>query len=318
MHMAQTSTSRNRQRARTDASTSERYLLGPQHLQELLDQVASLGVTGSAFGREALAQRWRQAATVYEQLATREAGAADAAGVLPLPKAMAPHIARLVELPGVRRTFDTVPVAFGMVELDRLVISQYSMTQAVVDRIVENHPLPLSPRRLAELCLPLYPPAANFRLAGQSGREFTFVADAHDMRFLDAQVLDPVDVRQADVMGHPQAVIALSVGFSANLLNGVRYNGRVAINNGHHRALALRQMGFTHVPCLIQPCASVDDLGQAATSEICDNIDLYFHAPRPPLLRDFDNPKLTLSVKAPRLQRVVTLKVDVQRRLMAL
>ena len=316
--MAQTPTPPTRPRAQAPTDTAERYLLGPQHLQELLDQVASLGVTGGGFGREALAQRWHQAATVYEQLATREAGAADAAGVLPLPRAMARHIARLVELPGVRRTFDTVPVAFGMVELDKLVISQYSMTQAVVDRIIENHPLPLSPQRLAGLCLPLKPPAANFRLAGQSGREFTFVADAHDMRFLDAQVLDPVDVRQADVMGHPQAVIALSVGFSANLLNGVRYNGRIAINNGHHRALALRQMGFTHVPCLIQPCTSVDDLGQAATREICDNVDLYFHAPRPPLLRDFDNPKLTLSVKAPRLQRVVTLKVDVQRRLMAL
>jgi hypothetical protein len=316
--MAQIPTTPIRSRALAPTDTAERYLLGPQHLQELLDQVASLGVTDGAFSREALAQRWRQAATVYERLATREAGAADAAGVLPLPKAVARHIARLVELPGVRRTFDTVPVAFGMVELDKLVISQYSMTQAVVDRIIENHPLPLSPQRLVGLCLPLKPPAANFRLAGQSGREFTFVADAHDMRFLDAQVLDPVDVRQADVMGHPQAVIALSVGFSANLLNGVRYNGRIAINNGHHRALALRQMGFTHVPCLIQPCTSVDDLGQAATREICDNIDLYFHAPRPPLLRDFDNPKLTLSVKAPRLQRVVTLKVDVQRRLMAL
>jgi hypothetical protein len=316
--MAQPPTTPVRQRVTASAHTTERYLLGPQHLQELLDQVASLGVAGGAFGREALAQRWRQAAAVYERLATREAGAADAAGVLPLPKAMARHIAQLVELPGVRHTFDTVPVAFGMVELDKLVISQYSMTQAVVDRIIESHPLPLSPRRLAELCLPLKAPAANFRLASQSGREFTFVADAHDMRFLDAQVLDPVDVRQADVMGHPQAVVALSVGFSANLLNGVRYNGRVAINNGHHRALALRRMGFTHVPCLIQPCASMDDLGQAATREICDNVELYFHSPRPPLLRDFDNPKLTLSVKAPRLRRVVTLKVDVQRRLMAL
>jgi hypothetical protein len=316
--MAQTPTARTRRRTPTATDTAERYLLGPQHLQEVLDQVASLGTHEGALGREALSQRWRQAAKVYERLATREAGAADAAGVLPLPRAMARHIARLVDLPGVRRTFDTVPVAFGMVELDKLVISQYSMTQAVVDRIIQDHPLPLSPQRLAELCLPLKPPVANFRLASQSGREFTFVADAHDMRFLDAQVLDPVNVRQANVMGHPQAVIALSVGFSANLLNGVRYNGRVAINNGHHRALALRQLGFTHVPCLIQPCASLDDLGQAATREIGDNVELYFHAPRPPLLRDFDNPKLTLSVKAPRMRRVVTLKVDVQRRLMAL
>ena len=298
--------------------TEERFLLGPQQLQALLDQVASLGITGPRTTRSALSDRWRAAAQAYERLAKSEAGAADLPGVLPLPKAMGRHLAQLIELPGVRRTFDTVPVAFGLVELDKLVISQYSMTQAVVDHIVAAHPLPLSPRRLAELCLPLKAPPASFRLAGQSEREFTFVADAHDMRFLDAQVLNPADVRLGEVMGHPQAVVALSVGFSANLLNAVRYNGRIALNNGHHRALALRQMGFTHVPCLVQPCISVDDLAQAATSEICDNVELYFHAPRPPLLRDFDNPRLTLTVQAPRLRRVVTVKIEVQRRLLAL
>lgn len=310
-------TPQDRARAHT-TDTTERCLLGPQHLQDLLDLVEALGFGRARIGREALSQRWRQAAAVYDRLAVSEAGAADGAEILPLPKAMAGHIDRLVQLPGVRHTFDTVPVAFGMVELDKLVISQYSMTQAVVDRIVGDHPLPLSPRRLAELCLPLKPPSARFRLADRSDRAFSFVADAHDMRFLDAQVLDPVDVRQEGVMGHPQAVVALSVGFSANLLNGVRYNGRVAINNGHHRALALRRMGFTHAPCLIQPCSSMDDLGQAATRELCDNVELYFHAPRPPLLRDFDNPKLTIELKAPRLQRVVTLKIEVERRLMAL
>lgn len=300
------------------SDTEERYLLGPRHLSDVLDQVASLGLTGPGTGRAEVSERWRSAAQVYARLAHSEAGSADQPDIRPLPRAMDRHLAQLIEAPGVRRTFDTVPVAFGMVELDSLVISQYSMTQAVVDRIAAAHPLPLSPKRLAELCLPLKAPPARFQLAGRHGREFTFVADAHDMRFLDAQVLKPVDVQQADVMGHAQAVVALSVGFSANLLNAVRHNGRIALNNGHHRALALRQMGFTHAPCLIQPCASMDDLGEAATSEICDNVELYFHSPRPPLLRDFDNPLLTLAVRAPRMRRVLTLKIDVERRLMAL
>lgn len=302
----------------TDGFTVERLLLGPQRLQETLDFVGALGHHCPTPSREQLTARWRKASNEYERLVRSEDGAADGAQVLPLPQAMNRHLARLIELPGVQRTFDTVPVSFGMVELDRLVISQYSMTQAVVERIVDAHPLPLRPARLAELCLPLKAPAARFHLAGTAGREFTFVSDAHDMRFLDARVLDAADVRQTDVKGHPQSVVALNVGFSTNLLNGVRYNGRVAINNGHHRALALRQMGFTHVPCLIQPCTSLDDLWQAATQELCDNVDLYFHSPRPPLLRDFDNPRLTLNLQAPRMRRVVTLKVEVQRRMMVI
>lgn len=297
--------------------TQERLLLGPLHLQDTLGLVASLEGLVEVPDRGLLANRWRKASLEYQRLAKSEAGAADNADIQPLPKGTQGHVAKLIKLPGVRRTFDTVPVAFGMVELDKLVISQYSMTQWVVDRIVDRHPAPVSALRLMELCLPLKAPEADFRLVEKSGRNFTFIADAHDMRFLDAQVLDPRDVQLAQTKGHPKAVVALSVGFSTNFINGVRYNNRVAINNGHHRVLALRQMGFTHAPCLIQPCQSEEDLGQAATGELCDNVELYFRSPRPPMLRDYDNPKLTLSVQAPRMLRVVTLKVEVQRHQMA-
>ncbi len=292
--------------------------MGPRQLDDWLETTETLRLSQPMPDRATLTDLWRAGQAQYNQLATTEAGAADRPMVKPLPKAMDRHIAALVEHEGVQRTFDTVPVAFGLVPLDALIVSQYSMTQAVVDHIVADNPAPIAPRRLAELCLPLKAPAASFRLAGRSGREFTFVSDAHDMRFLDAQVVEPVNVQQAPVMGHPQAVVALSVGFSANLLNAVRYNGRIALNNGHHRALALRTMGLTHVPCLIQPCASMEDMQQAASAEILNNADLYFSAPRPPLLRDFDNPLLAHRFAAPRMRRVLTLKLDVQRRLLAL
>jgi hypothetical protein len=292
--------------------------MGPRHLDEWLDEAEALSASAAVPGRSALADIWRNAQTEYARLANAEAGAADGAPIRPLPKTMAKHIEQLIALDGVRRTFDTVPVAFGLVPLDALIVSQYSMTQAVVDRITAAHPRPLGPRRLAELCLPLQAPAADFRLSGRSDKAFTFVADAHDMRFLDAQVIEPHQVQQAPVMGHPKAVVALSVGFSANLLNAVRFNGRVALNNGHHRALALRAMGLTHAPCLIQPCATMEDVQQAGSGEVVAHADLYFNAPRPPLLRDFDNPLLTHRFAAPRMRRVLTLKLEVQRQLMAI
>jgi hypothetical protein len=299
-------------------TTEERFLMGPRHLDEWLDEAGALAATSQVPDRAGLTELWRAGQAEYARLALSEAGIANAVAVRPLPKAMANHIAQLVELGGVTRTFDTVPVAFGLVPLDALIISQYSMTKAVVDRIAGAHPRPISPKRLAELCLPLKAPAASFHLAGRSDREFTFASDAHDMRFLDAQVIEPVSVQQAPVMGHPQAIVALSVGFSANLLNTVRYNGRIALNNGHHRALALRAMGLSHAPCLIQPCGSMEDVQQAGCSEIVNNADLYFGSDRPPLLRDFDNPLLTHSFAAPRMRRVLTIKVEVQRRLLAL
>ena len=84
--------------------------------------------------------------------------------------------------------------------LDSLIVSRYTMSQAVVDHIVAAHPPPITPQRLVEPCPPLTAPAADFLLAGRSAHSFTFVADAHDMRFLDAQLVEPVQVQQALVM----------------------------------------------------------------------------------------------------------------------
>lgn len=65
-------------------------------------------------------------------------------------------------------------------------------------------------------------------------------------------------------------MLALSVGFTTNVLNVVRYGARVVLNNGYHRALALQELGVTHVPCLIQVCAHWEDV-VAGSSEMYDN-----------------------------------------------
>ncbi len=298
--------------------TEEWCLMGPRHLDEMLRLVESFGVTGPGTDRHSVSSRWRQAYQEYERLAVSEAGAADRPQVKPLPKAMAAHVQRLIELPGVQRTFSTVPVAFGMVELEKLMVSQYSMTKAVVDHVRQAPATLRSAKRFAELCLPLAPIAANFKVAGRGKREFTFVADTHDMRFLGAKLLHPAQITDLDIRGQPQSVLALALGYSTNALNVVRFNDRLVLNNGHHRAFALRAMGVTHAPCLIQVCASSSDLQQVAMEEVVNEADLYFDAPRPPLLRDFANPALMQSYQAPRRWRQVTVKITVESQLLAL
>ena len=138
------------------------------------------------------------------------------------------------------------------------------------------------------------------------------------MRFLGATLVDPAAIKGLSVQGHARAVIALSVGFSSNVLNVIRLGNRVVLNNGHHRAYALRAMGLTHVPCVIQVCASHEELREAASSEICDNSDLYYEAPRPPLLRDFDRPDLTRAFTTARLQRQVSVQFKSESRQLAI
>jgi hypothetical protein len=298
-------------------ASEELCLMGPRQLSAHLRFIEESAPAGALPSPAELADFWRAAAAVYRRLEVSESGAADDPGIHALPRSIELHVAKLMEQPVFRHTFDTVPVAFGMVELDKLIVSQYSLTRSVVERLRARHASPPTPKQLAEICLPILPRDDDCRLAYRDEGEFVFVSGAHDMRFLGATLVDPADIKGLTVQGHCRAVVALSLGFSTNVLNVVRFGNRVVLNNGHHRAHALRAMGLTHVPCVIQVCASHEELHQAASSEICDNSDLYYESPRPPLLRDFDRPDLACALASTRLQRQVRVRFKFESRQLA-
>jgi hypothetical protein len=287
--------------------------MGPRHLDEQISLVCGHGPAGPDEGH--LAHLWRQAVAEYDRLSRAEAGAADNPGLKPLSRAAQVHADAVLDSPAVRQTFSTVRVHICLVELGRLVVSQYSVTQQNIDRLNSGWRGRPSPIQLARICLPNHGGDAPFKLAFADERRFEFVSDAHDMRFIGARVLMPHQIPQLAVRGHAQAVVALAVGFSVNVLNVVYFNRRMVLNNGHHRAYALWKAGVTHVPCLVQACETAEEMQQAGTHEVVDNADLYFESPRPPLLRDFDNPLLAHAFEVPRKQRRVSLTVEAHSRL---
>ncbi len=284
--------------------------MGPRHLTEHLQLLEDHAPEGHEPDLGEAAGFWRSAWAAYEGLQTTEAGAADGATVRALPRPMQAHVDQLVTLPVLRECYGTVPIAFGLVDLDRLVVSQYHLTRSIVDRLLASFVRRPAGKDLAALCLPLEGGTVPCRTVIRDEREFVFAAPAHDLRFLGASLIDPATVPGLSRHGHLGAVLALSVGFSSNLLNVVLYRGRYVLNNGHHRAHSLRAMGVRWAPCLIQPCASFEDLRQAATAEVIDNDELYFDTPRPPLLRDFDRPELARTVTSRPLQRIVRLRFE--------
>jgi hypothetical protein len=64
------------------------------------------------------------------------------------------------------------------------------------------------------------------------------------------------------------------------------------LNNGYHRACALRTLGITHAPCLIQTISRMDELDLTAKRKVVKDPDFYFNTARPPLLKDFFDPKI--------------------------
>ena len=296
--------------------TNEICLLAPGHLSALLRFRESLpGDPG--IDPEGLADAWRAAAKVYQRLEVDEAGAADHPDIGRMPAELDDHVGRLIDSAAVQHTFDTVPVSFGMVPLDKLIISQFSVADAIVSDLGRLDATALTPAALAELCLPLQTRAPDLRLVYQNPREWVFVSDAHDMRLLGTRIIDPRKVSGLDARGHVQSIAGLCVGFSVNLVNAILFRDRLVLNNGHHRVHALRQRGVTHVPCLMQVCGTKDEMYEASSDNIRSHADLYFDSPRPPLLRDFDNPALVRRLRSPARRRELRLKVTVESHLVA-
>ena len=100
--------------------------------------------------------------------------------------------------------------------------------------------------------------------------------------------------------------------FGSNFLNAIYAENRLILTNGSHRAYALRQLGVTHVPCIIQHVSLREKLEVVADSAVVDNPDYYLKKPRPSMLKDYFNPQLHKVIPVRRQLRQVTIKFEVE------
>jgi hypothetical protein len=112
--------------------------------------------------------------------------------------------------------------------------------------------------------------------------------------------------------GCPIGIVGLAVGFGANFLNAIATEGRLILDNGSHRAYALRRMGITHVPCLIQHVSSREELAVVASPVVRNEVDRFLADPRPPLLKDYLDPRLHMVMSVQRRLRQVTVRFEVE------
>ena len=75
---------------------------------------------------------------------------------------------------------------------------------------------------------------------------------------------------------------------------------------------ALRNMGITHVPCVIRHVSRREELSLTGAIDVQQRPDLYLVAPCPPLLKDYFDPQLRKLVAVPRKLRQVKVTVGVE------
>ncbi len=94
------------------------------------------------------------------------------------------------------------------------------------------------------------------------------------------------------------------VGFGSNFLNAIQAEGRLVLNNGSHRAYALRDLGIMHAPCIVQHVSRREEL-EVLNQQLHAEPDRYLKAARPPMLKDYFDPLLRAVLQVPRRKRQV-------------
>lgn len=293
-------------------ATQEIRLLGQPSLQDHLAFVHRHVVDGENCDAADLADQWRQANDHYRDLEEDEAGIADEIELLRPDSILDPLIAETKADPRYAFTFDTFPTEIGMVELDRLVVYQTHLTRSFADSLIERLKQPENPLALYRFCQPPANSAASVEMQEMGRRRYVFSSLSTDLRQHAAVLLRPEQVSGHRTFGPVSAYVGLPVGFGSNFFTAIAYGDRILLHNGYHRAYAMRARGITHAPCVIQKVTRRDELEVAAKRDVADDPAFYFAAARPPLLKDFFDPKLAKAFEVHPTKKMIEVTFEIK------
>ncbi len=295
------------------ATEIELWLIGQPPLHRYLDYVEENVVAGAALSRPDVVDVWRTANDHYATLEVSEGGFPDQSELRDCAPSLTPRVAAIKRDARYRRAFDTVPTRVAVVELDRLIVSQPHINLAHVARLKTQLRPDLSEEEVFEFCFPINqsPPPVHARRIGS--HRYLFWSPSSDFRFQEAALVEPEAGFSKNALGPIGGVLGISVGFGPNFLSAIQFERRLILDNGHHRAYALRELGFTHAPCIVETVSRGDELSVVASEEICDNPGFYFKAPRPPVLKDFFNPNVSQRLHIRKCFKIVEVSFEVRK-----
>ena len=295
-----------------DANSQLVWLLGQPHLEDYLSFVKERVIGGDRIEPRVLTDEWRAANDVYYELEQAEAGDADRIETKPIGKKLEALAAEVRANAHYRKTFDSLPTTIEMVELDRLLLWQSHVANRFANvrgRALGAKP---TPEELFRFCLPLDRDMPPVQIKQLGSDRYQFISPSTDLRAQEAMLLDPAQLSTIETYGPVAAAIGLVVGFSANFLSGIRSENRILLHNGYHRAYALRALGITHAPCVIQTVTRKDELALLADARVASDPGFYFKAARPPMLRDFFNPALRKHLLVRQIDTVVEVQFSMK------
>jgi hypothetical protein len=296
----------------TPAMDEWMFLTGRPPLQEFLGLVAAQYTDRQSLDLKALSDEWRLANNRVRELEAAEGGWADSPAITPIGRALKALRDEVLTDPLFQRSSLVVPVGLGVVELDRLIVHQTQINLSYVQTIKTSLGAKPNPEQVFRCCLPVGCPATPVRAMRVAQNSYVFVSPSNDFRFLDSAVLRPEQLKDFSTGSSIANVVGLILGFSVNHFTAIHVENRLILHNGNHRAFALRDLGVTHAPCAILEVTHPEELAVTAPEHVHQHPKLYLSVPRPPLLKDFFDPRLRKVLHAPRKLRQLKITFGVE------
>ncbi len=293
----------------TEAETRELiWLVGQPSLTDYLDFVRKKVVGGG--DPRALVDEWRSANDIYHELSLAEAGLCERIQCRALPRTLLPAEQAVRGHAWFRRSFSDLPVTFAMVELDKLIVSQTHVERGHHDAVAAAMGRDL--KRRFHFCIPLERELPPVRIQRLDDHRWLFSSSSTDLRERAPVLVRGEQLAGLGVDDPVAAMLGLPVGFGSNFMSAVRSGKRIVLQNGYHRAYALRRVGITHAPCIIEEVTRKDELRVGGDEDVNADAEFYFAAPRPPLLKDFFDPRFAKLLAVRRIDTVVQVEIKVR------
>lgn len=265
------------------------------------------------FDEAMLVEQWRDARAVVRGLLQEEADDANAVEALPLPDELLPLAEQALRQPSMHRMTSLTPRSWQMVEIDRLVVFQECINLRHIDQLAATLSATPDAQEIMDLVSRSGRHAHPDVRFTQSDGSYTFASASNDLRFLDVATLDPASITGYEPVGAASHALVIYLGFSDNLISATRVGRRIILTNGSHRLYLLRSLGFRHAPCLVTDASDSDLSDVLLPAAVKQDRPFYLGASRPPLFKDYLDPRLTSTVQVTRKHYALRAKLDLQR-----
>jgi hypothetical protein len=258
-------------------------------------------------------ERWDEQRKRLDELVAREAGSPIVLSIEPVPDEYVPLLDAYATEDAFKQAFPDAEWEYGLVELDGLVPLRKHVNLEYADQLVTSYGAPPTLEALIQICLSPTKHPEPLEHALVSPDVYEFRSERPDLRLLGSAVrrIDPSDVRAASA-GLPVIGVLAFVGFGPLVVSAAPVGDRLALLDGLHRAYALRAVGVKKIPVVVRRDQAVVNALQDDRVEF--SLDELQTMERPPLLRDFFDPELSMTFRIKPQRKALTLRLEVGER----